>query len=429
LHKGISIHVSRRSVKEAVPIFRSAQGHTACLKIRASWLRAFKPVRLALLFSLLLFPHAGASSGRLPQEPIHRNRVRTYYIAADEVTWDYAPTGRNDAMGKPFSDMERQYIERGPQQLGRICKKAIYREYTDARFVTLKQRSPDEAYLGILGPILRAEVGDTIKVFFKNRALRPYSMHPHGLLYAKNSEGSAYNDNTTEAEKADEAVPPGKTHVYVWTVPERSGPGPNDPSSIVWPYHSHVDELHDIASGLFGAIIVTGRGRATADARPVDVDREFVTMMITLNENESWYFDENSRPNTTGTENSGSGMSQMEGGRLPATSSLPKTSGQSNLRHTINGLLFGNMPLMTMKKGERVRWYLMTLGGGENVHTAHWHGNDVLSGGHRIDTVALLPAQVETVDMVPDNIGIWLFHCHVSDHMMGGMATRYQVQP
>ena len=325
--------------------------------------------------------------------------------------------------------MERQYVERGPQQLGRICKKAIYREYMDGRFATLKQRSPDEAYLGILGPILRAEVGDTIKVFFKNRASRPYSMHPHGLLYAKNSEGSAYNDNTTEAEKADEAVPPGKTHVYVWTVPERSGPGPNDPGSIMWPYHSHVDELRDIASGLFGAIIVTGRGRATADARPVDVDREFVTMMITLNENESWYFDENSRPNMTGTETSGSGMLQMEGGHLPATASLPKTSGQSNLRHTINGFVFGNMPLMTMKKDERVRWYLMTLGGGENVHTAHWHGNDVLSGGHRIDSVGLLPAQAETVDMVPDNIGIWLFHCHVSDHMMGGMATRYQVQP
>jgi hephaestin len=29
--------------------------------------------------------------------------------------------------------------------------------------------------------------------------------------------------------------------------------------------------------------------------------------------------------------------------------------------------------------------------------------------------------------MFPDNPGIWMFHCHVSDHMTGGMMTHYQV--
>jgi len=29
--------------------------------------------------------------------------------------------------------------------------------------------------------------------------------------------------------------------------------------------------------------------------------------------------------------------------------------------------------------------------------------------------------------MVPDNVGIWLFHCHVNDHIRAGMLTRYQV--
>jgi hypothetical protein len=28
---------------------------------------------------------------------------------------------------------------------------------------------------------------------------------------------------------------------------------------------------------------------------------------------------------------------------------------------------------------------------------------------------------------VPDNPGTWLFHCHVNDHMMGGMATLFTV--
>jgi len=34
-----------------------------------------------------------------------------------------------------------------------------------------------------------------------------------------------------------------------------------------------------------------------------------------------------------------------------------------------------------------------------------------------------------TVDMVPDNPGIWMFHCHIDDHMEAGMATFYEVKP
>jgi manganese oxidase len=31
--------------------------------------------------------------------------------------------------------------------------------------------------------------------------------------------------------------------------------------------------------------------------------------------------------------------------------------------------------------------------------------------------------------MVPDAPGIWLYHCHISDHMLAGMVARYQVKP
>jgi manganese oxidase len=37
------------------------------------------------------------------------------------------------------------------------------------------------------------------------------------------------------------------------------------------------------------------------------------------------------------------------------------------------------------------------------------------------------PAQIVTADMVPDKVGTWMFHCHVDDHMKGGMQTLYQV--
>jgi hephaestin len=91
--------------------------------------------------------------------------------------------------------------------------------------------------------------------------------------------------------------------------------------------------------------------------------------------------------------------------------------------------MYGNTPKMVMKKGERVRWYLITIGFGFNFHTAHWHANTVLHDGKRTDVVALSPAQMEVVDMVPDDPGTWLFHCHVSDHMRGGMMALYQVDP
>ena len=43
-------------------------------------------------------------------------------------------------------------------------------------------------------------------------------MHPHGVLYNKSSEGTPYMDGTWDAEKADDAVAPGKTYVYTWHV-------------------------------------------------------------------------------------------------------------------------------------------------------------------------------------------------------------------
>lgn len=371
---------------------------------------------LALLGAGLALP-AQTSSGK----------TRVYYVAADEVNWDYAPAGRDVAMGHPFDAFERGFTEPGPHQIGRVYKKAVYREYTDGTFTTLKARRPEDAYLGLLGPILRAEVGDTIKVVFRNHATHPYSVHPHGVLYQKDSEGADYNDHTAGADKGDGAVPPGGTHIYTWQVPERAGPGPNDPSSVFWLYHSHADELRDVASGLFGAIIVTRRGLARADGSPKDVDHEFVTMFMSINENESWYLDDNIRAHATDPE----GVKREEQSQMTPLGyvvSFPVTGfTATNVKYSINGFIFGNLPLMKMKTGDHVRWYVATLGDFNNAHTPHWHGNSVLVGGQRTDVVSVAAAQMVTADMVPDMPGIWLYHCHFSDHMMAGMVGRYEV--
>ena len=55
-------------------------------------------------------------------------------------------------MGHPFGEFEKNYVEAGPHRIGRIYKKVVYREYTDAKFNRLLTRSADEQYLGTSVP-------------------------------------------------------------------------------------------------------------------------------------------------------------------------------------------------------------------------------------------------------------------------------------
>jgi hypothetical protein len=64
----------------------------------------------------------------------------------------------------------------GSTSIGTQYYKAQYREYTDATYTTL-QTVP--SWQGGMGPILRAEVGDTLVVHVWNRATYNYTMHPH----------------------------------------------------------------------------------------------------------------------------------------------------------------------------------------------------------------------------------------------------------
>ena len=348
-------------------------------------------------------------------------RTHTYYIAADEVEWDYAPTGINGMTGKPFEGSANVYVKRGPDRIGSVYRKALYRQYTDETFSTLKPRLPKWEHLGLLGPVLRAEVGDTIQVVFKNNASIPYSVHPHGVFYTKSSEGVPYYDGTSGADKKDDAVPPGGTHTYVWPVPERAGPGPNDPSSVVWLYHSHTYETKDVNAGLIGTIVVTARGMAKPDGTPKDVDREFVTLFMNFDENVSWYREYNIQ---TYAEDPGS-VDRKEIFQDNETGFRGFI--ESNLMHSINGFVFSNNPMLVMKKGERVRWYIVALGNAN--HTPHWHAHTVLHSGTQTDTLLIAPAMMLTADMVTDNVGTWMYHCHVNFHLDAGMHILYRVDP
>jgi manganese oxidase len=338
-------------------------------------------------------------------------RLHTYFIAADEILWDYTPKGRN-LTGLPHVEGSDDEASSSSSRGHRSYLKAIFREYTDATFRTLKPRPPEWEHLGILGPLIRAEAGDTIEVFFKNNTKLTCSMHPHGLGYTKDSEGSMYKDGTPAVAKKDDMVPAGGSYTYHWTVPDRAGPAPGDGSSILWMYHGHFVESKDMNTGLMGPIIVTARGAARADGSPKDVDREFITAFALFDETDSWYF---SDPRKMGTS-------------LPMKIT-DRVFREQNVLYSINGLIEGNLPLLTMKRGERVRWYLLSNSNEDDVHTVHWHGQTVVFNHMRTDTVPLGPMAMAIADMVPDTEGTWLYHCHVNDHLMGGMQALFMVLP
>lgn len=389
-------------------------------------MRAVSPRRLRYVLPLIAtLIAAGCSDDPLGPGDLERfafgvvaPRTRTYYIAADLIVWDFAPFGLNRVTGQPFTPEQALFAEQDAERtrIGRRYVKAVYREYTDASFATLKPRSPEWQHLGALGPLLRAQVGDTIQVVFRNHADRPFSVHPHGVFYDKGSEGAPYDDD--DGVTTGDAVPPGATHTYRWAVPERAGPGPGDGSSVVWMYHSHVDEPRDANSGLIGPIIVTARGKARADGSPKDVDREFVNLFMIYDENSSWYLEDN-----------------IVAAGVDITEADPDEFEESNLKHTINGFLWDNFPevggsyAMSMHLGERVRWYLIGMGTEVDLHTPHWHGQTLTSMGMRTDVVELLPGSMRVADMIPDNVGTWLYHCHVNDHIAAGMIARFSVIP
>jgi hypothetical protein len=153
------------------------------------------------------------------------------------------------------------WVEKGKGRIGQVYSKATYREYTDATFQTLKPCASEYEHMGILGPVIRAEVGDTLEIVFGNNTTQPYGINPHSVSYTKDSEGALYAGMSPQSTGL---VAPGKTHKYTWTVPELVGHGPDDGSSVLWLCHSHDDEPRDVKCGTHRSHRHHGHGKGPA---------------------------------------------------------------------------------------------------------------------------------------------------------------------
>ncbi|NXJ78825.1 HPHL1 protein, partial [Trogon melanurus] len=152
--------------------------------------------------------------------------MRLYYIAAEEVEWDYAS---NKSLAPKIynvsSNEERIEKPEGfEEELGSSPRPG------SQKLVKFRRASlTTSIFCFNIGPLLHAEVGDSVLIVFKNKANRPYSISAHGI----EEVGSALGKIVLSLS--------GEINTYRWNVPERSGPGKTDPNCITWVYYSTVN--------------------------------------------------------------------------------------------------------------------------------------------------------------------------------------------
>jgi FtsP/CotA-like multicopper oxidase with cupredoxin domain len=298
---------------------------------------------LAAAGALALFSPAAAQA-----------RTLDVWVAAVQTTWDIAPNGLDAINGMPVSSADS------------IFPTVVYRRYSPHWRGPLQNsaRSTSDGLL-IPGPLLRARVGDKLRIHFKNLdTLRhdPHSMHFHGVHYRPSSDG-AYVPGFSGG---DADVKFGHAWIYRLTA--------GKDSAGVWPYHDHSPSMMDsIAGGMFGMLSILGPHEHVPD-------REFQVVFSPF-------------------------------GKFMA----------------IDGRAFvGNTPVFKSTVGDLVQWDVMAMG--SDHHTFHVHGHRWLTpGGISRDTQTLGPAESFRVRWREQDPGTWLYHCHVEDHMMRGMIGIYRV--
>uniref|UniRef100_A0A8D0U5R6 ferroxidase n=1 Tax=Sus scrofa TaxID=9823 RepID=A0A8D0U5R6_PIG len=338
-----------------------------------------------------------------------RAKDKHYYIGIVETTWDYASDRGEKKLISVDKEQSNIYLQNGPNRIGRLYKKAIYLQYTDETFRTIIEKP---VWLGFLGPIIKAETGDRVYVHFKNFASRPYTFHAHGMTYYKEHEGAIYPDNTTDFQKADDKVHPGEQYTYILHANPEQGPGKEDSNCVTRIYHSHIDAPKDIASGLIGPLIHCRKDSLDKE-KEKNIDQEFVVMFSVVDENLSWYLEDNIKTYCSEPE-------KVE----PDNEDFK----ESNRMYSVNGYSFGSLPGLSMCAEDRVKWYLFGMGNEIDVHAAFFHGQVLTNKNYRIDTINLFPATLFDAFMVAQNPGEWMLSCQNLNHLKAGLQAFFRVQ-
>uniref|UniRef100_A0A8D2D841 Coagulation factor VIII n=1 Tax=Sciurus vulgaris TaxID=55149 RepID=A0A8D2D841_SCIVU len=324
-----------------------------------------------------------------------QKKTRHYFIAAVERLWDYG--------------MSRSHVLRNRDQSGSApqFKKVVFQEFTDGSFTQPLYRGELNEHLGLLGPYIRAEVEDNIVVTFKNQASRPYSFYSSLISY-KEDQGEG-----TEPRK--NFVKPNETKTYFWKVQHHMAPTKDEFDCKAWAYFSDVDLERDVHSGLIGPLLICHTNTLNpAHGRQVTV-QEFALFFTIFDETKSWYFLENMERNC----------------RAPCNIQMEDPAFKENHRfHAINGYVMDTLPGLVMAQDQRIRWYLLSMGSNENIHSIHFSGHVFTvrkKEEYKMAVYNLYPGVFGTVEMLPSKPGIWRIECLIGEHLHAGMSTLFLV--
>ncbi len=227
------------------------------------------------------------------------------------------------------------------------------------------------------GPTIEAYQGDRVRIILHNDLPEPTSLHLHGFELDVSMDGVP--------GLVQDLVPPGKSFSYELELHQTG----------TFFYHSHVAMQETM--GMMGLFIVHPK-----IAYDPPVDRDFALVY------QNFFILPNSTVNDT-------------------------TIMDWNW-HTINGRSGPFTTPLVVKHGERVRVRLINFSPVQH-HPIHFHGHTFwLTGteGGRIPESAWINrnntlvgvAMAQDFEFIANNPGDWIFHCHMTHHMMNHMVRQ-----
>ena len=229
------------------------------------------------------------------------------------------------------------------------------------------------------GPTIEAVEGDRVRIYVTNKLDAPTTVHWHGVYLPNGMDGVGGLNQR--------AIKKGETFKYEWTFRQHG----------TFTYHSHHDEMTQMAMGLMGMIVVHPR-RPDPSYR---VDRDFAIMLS------EWRIDPGTRrPN-------------------------PNEMTDFNIL-TMNARCFPGTEPLVVKTGDRVRIRFGNLSAMDH-HPIHLHGHYfkvVATDGGRIPASAQWPesgvlvpvGSTRDIEFIADAPGDWAMHCHMTHHVMNQMG-------
>ncbi len=228
------------------------------------------------------------------------------------------------------------------------------------------------------GPTIECVEGDRVRIYVTNRLPAATSVHWHAIILPQGMDGVG--------GLSQKAIQPGETFKYEFTVWQHG----------TFMYHSHHDEMTQMALGMLGLFVIHPR-----EPKGPPPDRDFAFLLS------EWKI--------------------VPGTKRPD----PNEMVEFNVL-TLNARCFPGTAPVIVKKGDRVRLRIGNLSAMDH-HPIHFHGHTwtvtetdggvVPETARRPEVTVLVPVgSTRTVEFIANNPGDWPIHCHMSHHVMNQMG-------